>query len=139
MWRKIETYPLPRKIFDYDQPKILLYSKQTGGVVGLCVKVDDEPEEYNFQYDRDGLEITPTHWMPIPELPENEIEPVKVDSIRELLDTGHREAVLKICLEYSAGLNWRRDSLRWYIRDHNLDISFQMAELKEIIKEFVKE
>jgi hypothetical protein len=72
-WQPIETYQKPIKEFDIDFPKALFYSRETGIVVGRCYLTDEEDGEYSFQHG-DGFSFEPTHWMPLPEEPEEEIE-----------------------------------------------------------------
>jgi hypothetical protein len=69
MWQPIETFVKPTKEYDYDQPRVLLYSPRTGIVIGMCLLVDEETKEYSFRYDCEWWSIEPTHWMPLPENP----------------------------------------------------------------------
>ena len=69
MWMPISTFKKPTTEWDYDQPKALFFSEDTGPVIGRCVLRDSDDKEYGFYYDRDGLELTPTHWMPLPANP----------------------------------------------------------------------
>jgi hypothetical protein len=71
-WQPISTYPLPENDWDYSHPQALFFSESTGIVIGQCIKsseCDSNYPEYFFQFDRDGLKIEPTHWMPLPLLP----------------------------------------------------------------------
>jgi hypothetical protein len=68
-WQPIETYQKPTKELDIEFPKALFYSEKTGVVVGICYLTDEEDGTYSFQYERDGLNIEPTHWMPLPKPP----------------------------------------------------------------------
>lgn len=69
VWLPINIYPLPKKEYDFDYPKALFYSKETGIVVGRCYLQDEDEKLYIFHYDQDGLIIEPTHWMPLPDKP----------------------------------------------------------------------
>jgi hypothetical protein len=72
LWQSIETYPLPTIECDLDYPKALFYSPKTGIVIGRCTLWDIEDKKYSFQYDCDGFNIEPTHWMPLPPPPSKE-------------------------------------------------------------------
>ena len=67
MWRPIETYEKPATAWDFDQPKALFFSEETGPVVGCCVLRDDK--ECEFFYGPEILWMNPTHWMPLPPNP----------------------------------------------------------------------
>jgi len=69
MWQPIETYQLPTEEWDFGFERALFFSKETGIVIGCCILQDQEEREYVFLYDRDGLRVTPTHWMPLPQMP----------------------------------------------------------------------
>jgi hypothetical protein len=71
MWQTIDTFEKPTKGWDIDFPKCLFYSKEDGIVIGRCYLMDEyeDEKEYVYHYDRDGLTIEPTHWMPLPEEP----------------------------------------------------------------------
>ena len=68
MWQPIETYIRPTEEFEYLHPRALFYSPKTGVVLGRCILWDKEEGRFDF-YDRDGYEVLPTHWMPLPEPP----------------------------------------------------------------------
>lgn len=68
-WQPIDTYEKPTKEWDYDHPQALFYSKKQEIVIGRCVLMDSDENEYSFTFDRDGLSIEPTHWMPLPNPP----------------------------------------------------------------------
>lgn len=68
-WQPIETYKKPKKILDITWPKALFYSREDGIVIGRCLMLDDDPVTYVFHFGREGLEIKPTHWMPLPKAP----------------------------------------------------------------------
>jgi len=72
MWQLIETYQKPTTEWDFDFPNALFYSPRTGIVIGRCVLIDEEEQDYSFQYDCDGFSIEPTHWMPLPLPPPKE-------------------------------------------------------------------
>lgn len=65
-WQPIETYPKPDKEWDLDWPSSLFYSKQTGVVIGHCIR---RRSRHHFEYS-DGWSFEPTHWMPLPDAPE---------------------------------------------------------------------
>ena len=69
MWQPIETYPKPLSKWDYNLPKALFFSEETGPVIGRCVLMDGDEKECAFEYDREGRWINPTHWMPLPPNP----------------------------------------------------------------------
>jgi Arc/MetJ-type ribon-helix-helix transcriptional regulator len=69
VWQKIETYPKPTKEWDYSAQPTLLYSRSTGIVIGICILENAETKEHFYQYDCEGLDIEPSHWMPLPAEP----------------------------------------------------------------------
>jgi len=70
IWQPFDTYPKPTIEWDVlDQPKAMFWSKETGPVIGRCILTDAEDKTYQVYYDRDGLEIQPTHWMLLPKDP----------------------------------------------------------------------
>lgn len=68
-WQTIDMFPYPENEWDFSVPSYLLYSDESGIVVGTCLLTDAEDKVYLFQYDRECLRIKPTHWMPLPEAP----------------------------------------------------------------------
>lgn len=69
-WKPISTFTLPTEVYEYGKARFLFYDKLHDHVVlGYCLKIDDDPDEWRFVYDRDGLYMDPTHWMEIPEVP----------------------------------------------------------------------
>lgn len=70
MWQTMETFPYPEREWDFGTPSYLLYSKESGIVIGACVLMDAEDKEYQFTFGTSAWRIRPTHWMPLPETPE---------------------------------------------------------------------
>jgi hypothetical protein len=69
MWQTIETFPYPEKEWDFSTPSYLLYSKESGIVIGACVLTDAEDKVYRFTFGASAWNVKPTHWMPLPEIP----------------------------------------------------------------------
>jgi len=76
MWQTMDTYLWPVQEWDYDHPQTLVYAPDVGIRIARCIlSIDDYSDDspiprYSFTYDRDGWEIQPTHWMPLPSAPE---------------------------------------------------------------------
>lgn len=56
--------------------------------------------------------------------------------LRELLNTAYKDQVLSICLDRSSRVNSRRDNLARFIKLHELDVVFNVSELRDVIEEF---
>ena len=70
-WQPIETDLRPSEDFDYDFPEKLYFEESLGIKKARCVSWSDEEGQtfYQYVYDGEGNEITPTHWQPLPAPP----------------------------------------------------------------------
>jgi len=74
-WLPIETYIKPTR--DNNCPRALFYSEATGIVIGSCYSIystSTAPEKKTYCFRcHDGFKIEPTHWMPLPPIPQETI------------------------------------------------------------------
>ena len=56
-------------------------------------------------------------------------------TLSAMLDGELRKEILAIVEDHGSRMNWRRDDLRRFFKDRNINITFTMAELRSIIKE----
>jgi len=69
-WEPIRTYVKPKKLYDFDFQKILVFSPSMGILIVQCRLEDEDEMLYKFRFDRDGLSVEDvTHWMQLPPPP----------------------------------------------------------------------
>jgi hypothetical protein len=69
-WQPISNFPIPTVEWEF-KDKHLFYSPEEGIKIGICVLMDAEENYFTFQDDSSsGFKMRPTHWMPLPEIPD---------------------------------------------------------------------
>ena len=56
-------------------------------------------------------------------------------TLRTAIKGTFRDQIIAIIMKSGSRMNWRRDALRHFFSEHNIDCTFKISEMKAEIKE----